>query len=114
MCLKEVSFFDIAKSTQLNKVLPLAKQIDLNEMRPEGFHQNLETGLNKINDSIVFHAGTKIIDGKIYSNGGRVLNFVSVSNGYADARQKTLKMINELNWSNGYYRKDIGYKIIDQ
>jgi phosphoribosylamine--glycine ligase len=43
-----------------------------------------------------------------------VLNFVSVSNEYEDSRRKALKMINKLNWSNGYYRKDIGYKIIDQ
>ena len=54
---KRSIFFDIAKSTQLNKVLPLAKQIDLNEMRPEGFHQNLETGLNKINDFVSSKSG---------------------------------------------------------
>ena len=62
----------------------------------------------------VFHAGTKNINEIVYSNGGRVLNFVSVSNEYKDSRLKTLEMINKLNWSNGYYRKDIGYKIIDQ
>ena len=62
----------------------------------------------------VFHAGTKNINKIVYSNGGRVLNFVSVSNEYKESRRKALEMINKLNWSNGYYRKDIGYKIIDQ
>jgi 2-polyprenyl-3-methyl-5-hydroxy-6-metoxy-1,4-benzoquinol methylase len=54
---KRSIFFDIAKSTQLNNFSPLAKQIDLNEMRPEGFHQNLETGLNKINDFVSSKSG---------------------------------------------------------
>ena len=51
---------------------------------------------------------------KIYSNGGRVLNFVSLSNELKDCRKNSISFIHKLNWSNGFYRKDIGYKVIDQ
>ena len=61
----------------------------------------------------VFHAGTKLIDDKFYSSGGRVLNFVSIDDSYKLARQKALSLIKKLNWENGYYRRDIAYKVID-
>ena len=51
---------------------------------------------------------------EIFSNGGRVLNFVTVSSSYKDSRDKVLKLINNLNWSNGFFRKDIGFKVIDK
>ena len=50
----------------------------------------------------------------IFSNGGRVLNFVSISSNYKDSREKVLKLINNLNWSNSFFRKDIGFKVIDK
>ncbi len=85
---------------------------------PDKFESNIEIkNLDTLETNLknyVFHASTKNINKIVYSNGGRVLNFVSVSNEYEDSRRKALKMINKLNWSNGYYRKDIGYKIIDQ
>ena len=85
---------------------------------PDKFENNIEIkNLDTLETNFknyVFHAGTKNINKIVYSNGGRVLNFVSVSNEYKDSRHKALEMINKLNWSNGYYRKDIGYKIIDQ
>jgi len=85
---------------------------------PDKFESNIEIkNLDTLETNLknyVFHAGTKNINKIVYSNGGRVLNFVSVSNEYKDSRRKALEMINKLNWSNGYYRKDIGYKIIDQ
>ena len=61
----------------------------------------------------IFHAGTKLIDDKFYSSGGRVLNFVSIDESYKLARQKALSLIKKLNWENGYYRRDIAYKVID-
>ena len=51
---------------------------------------------------------------KIFSNGGRVLNFVSLSNEFKDCRKNSIRLIDKLNWPNGFYRKDIGYKVIDQ
>ena len=63
--------------------------------------------------NLCFHAGTKIIEDKVKSTGGRVLNFVSVATDFKKARDKVLKNLRILNWQNGHYRKDIGYKVID-
>jgi len=40
------------------------------------------------------------------------LNFVSLSDSFHDAKINITKNLNELNWSGGFYRKDIGYKVI--
>ena len=50
---------------------------------------------------------------KIISIGGRVLNFVSISDNFKEARKNVIDNINILNWDKGFYRKDIGYKVID-
>ena len=68
--------------------------------------------LNLKNNQFIFHAGTKIIGNTIVSNGGRVLNIVTRSNEFKSARENSLKILNEINWDNGFYRKDIGYKAI--
>ena len=84
---------------------------------PEEFKNNvLIKDLEKIqleNNEFIFHAGTKLINNKVYSNGGRVLNFVALSNNIKTSRKKILELINKLNWNNGYYRKDIGFKVIE-
>ena len=65
-------------------------------------------------NQFIFHAGTKLQKSKIISNGGRVLNFIVTSSNLKKSRDQALKLIKKLNWKNGYYRKDIGYKIIDK
>jgi len=83
---------------------------------PNKFKQNIEIkNLDKIkldDQTLLFHAGSKKINNKILSNGGRVLNFVALSSSFKIARDKILKLIKKLQWKNGYYRKDIGYKVI--
>ena len=83
---------------------------------PDEYKNNVEIkALNQIklqDDNYIFHAGTKISNSIIYSNGGRVLNFVITSKNLKKSRDQAINLINNLNWSNGYYRKDIGYKII--
>ena len=72
--------------------------------------------LNKISlteKEFIFHAGTKQKDSKIFSNGGRVLNFVVTSEEFKKSRNKVISLINQLNWVNGFFRKDIGFKVID-
>ena len=64
-------------------------------------------------NEFLFHAGTKLLDNKVYSNGGRVLNFVNTSISFKKSRENILKLIKSLNWRNGYFRKDIGHKVID-
>ena len=82
---------------------------------PEKFQNDVEIKkLEKIelkNDNYIFHAGTKLKNSKIYSNGGRVLNFVIKSKNLQQSRDELINLINDLNWENGYFRKDIGYKI---
>ena len=64
-------------------------------------------------NEFIFHAGTKIKDSKIVSNGGRVLNLVAKSNSFKKSREAVLILIKKINWENGFYRKDIGFKVID-
>tara|TARA_Y100001970_G_scaffold132569_1_gene163583 strand:- start:4976 stop:6241 length:1266 start_codon:yes stop_codon:yes gene_type:complete len=85
---------------------------------PEKYKKNLEIfnleKLTKDNKTFVYHAGTDYFDNKIYATGGRVLNFVSISDNYKNSRDDIIKEIEILNWENGFYRKDIGYRIIDK
>jgi phosphoribosylamine--glycine ligase len=85
---------------------------------PDKFKKNvLINNLNKIkfNDNeYCYHAGTNIIKGLIYATSGRVLNFVCLSDNFLEARTKIINSINSLNWDGGFYRKDIGYKVIDE
>ncbi len=68
----------------------------------------------KVNkNNLCFHAGTNLKDNQTLSIGGRVLNFVSLSNNFSDAREKILNNLKILNWKDGFYRKDIGFKVID-
>ena len=61
----------------------------------------------------IFHAGTYEKNNKTYSSGGRVLNITSSSENLGDARNKSLANINKINWMDGFFRKDIGWKIIN-
>ena len=85
---------------------------------PDKFDKNIEIpNLNNFilkKDEYLFHAGTKIINNKIFSNGGRVLSFVSISEDFLDARKKIHKTLDNLNWNDGFFRKDIGYKVIEK
>ncbi|MDC0417798.1 phosphoribosylamine--glycine ligase [Candidatus Pelagibacter sp.] len=84
---------------------------------PKKFKKNLLIkNLKKIQlktNQYIFHAGTKLIKNKILSNGGRVLNFVVKSKNFENSRNQAIQLLNQLNWKNGYFRKDIGFKVID-
>ena len=73
--------------------------------------KNLDTINLNVND-FIFHAGTERKGDKLYSVGGRVLNFISISDSFAKAKENIIKNLNTLNWSEGFYRRDIGYKVI--
>jgi len=64
-------------------------------------------------DNQIFHAGTYEKNNKIYSNGGRVLNITSSSKSLIKARNKSLANIDKISWSDGFFRKDIGWRIIN-
>lgn len=69
------------------------------------------TGIDSVSDSIVFHAGTKISENNIVSNGGRVLAVTSYGADYKEAIKKSYQSINKLNFDKMYFRKDIGYDL---
>tara|TARA_B100000900_G_scaffold270824_1_gene231272 strand:- start:3041 stop:4306 length:1266 start_codon:yes stop_codon:yes gene_type:complete len=83
---------------------------------PDNFRKNVEIkNLNKVTlnkNEFLFHAGTLKENKKVLAIGGRVLNFVSISEDLNKAREKIIKNLENLNWSGGFYRKDIGYKVI--
>ncbi len=71
--------------------------------------------INRINlskNEYIYHAGTKLEDGILYSNGGRVLNITATGKNFLRIRKKIIKLIKRLNWNNGFFRKDIGWKAI--
>jgi len=74
--------------------------------------KNLSNIITDSNNQI-FHAGTYEKNNKIYSNGGRVLNITSSSENLIEARNKSLINIDKINWSDGFFRKDIGWRIIN-
>tara|TARA_B100001057_G_scaffold169229_1_gene170024 strand:+ start:1019 stop:2281 length:1263 start_codon:yes stop_codon:yes gene_type:complete len=83
---------------------------------PEDYKNNVEIKLDNLQlkeNEFLFHAGTKYEKKKIFSNGGRVLNFVIRSYNFKIARESAIKLIDQIEWKNGFFRKDIGYKVID-
>ena len=84
---------------------------------PDQYKKNIIiNNLDQINldqNQKIYHAGTKKEKNGIISNGGRVLNFVNLSNTFQQARDKNIETIKKINWTEGFYRNDIGYKVID-
>ncbi len=75
--------------------------------------KNLKKILTKKNE-FIFHAGTKIKNADVISNGGRVLNFTALSENFKLSRDRAIRLIKKLNWKNGFFRKDIGFRVIDK
>ena len=61
---------------------------------------------------IIYHAGTKLKKNLIFSNGGRVLNIVVLGNTFLSIRNEIFKIIKKINWKYGFFRKDIGWRVI--
>lgn len=79
---------------------------------PEEFEKGKEIfGLDDTTDSLIFHAGTKEENGKIVSNGGRVLAVTSFANSFLDATKKSYQTIEKLKFDKMNFRKDIGFDL---
>ena len=79
---------------------------------PEDYEKGKEiSGLENVEDSIVFHAGTKAKNGKIVSNGGRVLAVTSLDKDFRKALKKSYQNIEKLNFDRMQYRSDIGFDL---
>ena len=82
---------------------------------PKRYLTNKIINLKKIilnQKSFIFHAGTKIKNGFLLSNGGRVLNVVVLGNKFQEMRNLIFKIIKKISWKHGFFRKDIGWKVI--
>jgi phosphoribosylamine--glycine ligase len=80
---------------------------------PEDFEKGkVITGLEKVTDSIVFHAGTKLNNGNVVSNGGRVMAITSYGDNFQEALDKSYKNVNQLHFDKMNFRKDIGFDLI--
>jgi phosphoribosylamine--glycine ligase len=79
---------------------------------PEAYEKGKEIiGLDSIEDSIVFHAGTKSEDGKVVTNGGRVLAITSYGSDFRAALATSYKNVAKFNFDKMYYRKDLGFDL---
>jgi phosphoribosylamine--glycine ligase len=79
---------------------------------PESYAKNEEiSGFDSVpNEAYVFHAGTKKIDGKILSNGGRVLGVTALGDSLESAIRNAYATAEKISWSSKFCRKDIGKK----
>lgn len=79
---------------------------------PGDYEKNKEiTGLNTVTDSILFHAGTKLVDGKVLTNGGRVIAVSSYGENKDEALKLSFKNAEKVSFDKKYYRRDIGFDL---
>ncbi len=91
-------------------------------MAAEGYPANVKKGsiirgldqLNNIDGLKVFHAGTAEKDGNLIANGGRVLNVTAIAETVAEAQSKAYDAIKQINWPEGFYRSDIGWRAVER
>ena len=79
---------------------------------PEAYEKGKEiTGIENITEALVFHAGTKEENGKVLTNGGRVIAITSFGKDYSEALKSSYANIKKLDFEGMYYRKDLGFDL---
>ena len=80
---------------------------------PGEYEKGLEiSGIpNNSPSSIIFQAGTKVLNGKTVTNGGRVLSVTSISKGFKKALKKSYETVEKIDYQKKYYRKDLGFDL---
>ncbi len=79
---------------------------------PEVYEKGEEiTGIEKVNNSIIFHAGTKQEGGTLKTNGGRVITLTSFGENMCEALKKSFDSAEKINFKGKYFRKDIGFDL---
>lgn len=79
---------------------------------PQEYKKGYEiSGLENVKDSIVFHSGTAVKDGKIVTNGGRVIAVSSYGKDKAEALQKSFEKAQKIHFKDMYFRHDIGFDL---
>ncbi len=70
-------------------------------------------GIDNNKDSLIFHSGTKLVNDKVYTTGGRVFAVTSFGNTIKDAVNKSFDCANKINYEGKYFRSDIGQDLIN-
>jgi len=119
-----VKTIDHATKNKLNKIkIRWSKQKSItivlcSKGYPSAYIKNIEiknlSTIKTDKNNQIFHASTYEKNHKIYSNGGRVLSFVSNSKSLSKARNSSLSSIVKINWAGGFFRKDIAWKVINK
>ena len=82
---------------------------------PDNYKKNIIiNGLKNLKidrNEYIFHAGTVIKDDKYLATGGRVLNVIVTTENFKNSKEKAVKILNDLDWKGGFFRKDIAYKV---
>jgi phosphoribosylamine--glycine ligase len=79
---------------------------------PEAYQKGMEiSGLDKVKDSLVFHAGTQLKDSRVYTSGGRVIALTSFGKDFREAVQMSYQSLERIHFEKMYYRKDIGFDL---
>ena len=83
---------------------------------PHKYEKNNEIrNIPEENDEFkVFHAGTKLKDGSLKTNGGRVLCVTALGDSVQSAQAKVYSEIDNILWDDGFFRRDIGYRAIQR
>jgi len=113
-----VAIFDAMAKQELDKIILEIDQRSATTIMvvsggyPEAYEKGkVISGLETIDDSLVFHAGTKLVNNEVVSNGGRVLAITSFGNTFDEAIKKSYQNINKLHFDKMNYRKDIGFDL---
>ena len=82
---------------------------------PDNYKKNIIiNGLKNLKidrNEYIFHAGTVTKDDKYLATGGRVLNVIVTTENFKNSKEKAVKILNDLDWKGGFFRKDIAYKV---
>ena len=79
---------------------------------PEAYEKGKEiTGIENVEDALVFHAGTTTKDGKVVTNGGRVIAVTAFGEDYKEALKKSYQNVEKLQFDKMYFRKDLGFDL---
>ena len=79
---------------------------------PQAYKKGIEIeGIQNVEGSIVYHAGTQLKEGKILTNGGRVLAITSFGRDFREGLNKSYQSIKNIKFNNMYYRKDLGFDL---
>ncbi len=117
----KTDFVEILKATAENRLEDLKIEFDERSVTtvmmvsggyPGSYEKGKEIrGLENVDGSIVFHAGTKVSDGKVLSNGGRVLAISSFGKDMKEALAKSYENAEKIQFEDKYYRRDIGFDL---